>query len=233
MHKHFTLHQNALEPVHLPDSAQGCRERMAALQGEIASIRIQIATTDIRRQTEKKTLDAAWFHRAKTALRLKQQKLAQVPGGRVGEWVSEAEEGTSYRTEHFRTVDSLGLLMRNGAITAQMHDVGQDFSRIFVFAQLSSAGSPPLDRIPGGHWQDTMTERCAWARKRLGQALDAVGGIGSPGGCAVWHVAGLGQSVREWSAQEGWNGRTLNQYEAKGILVGALGVLAVHYGYSR
>jgi hypothetical protein len=46
-------------------------------------------------------------------------------------------------------------------------------------------------------------------------------------------VAGLGRSVKEWSALEGWNGRTLNQYEAKGILVGALGVLAVHYGYSR
>jgi hypothetical protein len=51
----------------------------------------------------------------------------------------------------------------NGAITAQMHDAGQDLSRDFVFAQLNSAGSPPLDRIPGGHWQDTMTERCAWA----------------------------------------------------------------------
>ena len=37
----------------------------------------------------------------------------------------------------------------------------------------------------------------------------------------------------EQSAQQGWNGRILNQYEAKGILVGALGVLAVHYGYSR
>ena len=78
MHEHFTLHQGTPEAVHLPDSAQGCRERMAALQGEIASIRIQIATTDIRRQSEKKTLDAALFHRAKTALRLKQQELAQV-----------------------------------------------------------------------------------------------------------------------------------------------------------
>jgi hypothetical protein len=78
MHEHFTLHQGTPEAVPLPDSAQSCRERMAALQGEIASIRIQIATTDIRRQTEKKTLDAAWFHRAKTALRLKQQELAQV-----------------------------------------------------------------------------------------------------------------------------------------------------------
>ena len=45
--------------------------------------------------------------------------LVSLPGGRVGEWISEAEEGTSFRTEHFRTVDSLGLLMRNGAITAQ------------------------------------------------------------------------------------------------------------------
>ena len=78
MHEHFTLHQGAPEAVHLPDSAQGCRARMTALQGEIASIRIQIATTDIRRQTEKKALDAAWFHRAKTALRLKQQEIAQV-----------------------------------------------------------------------------------------------------------------------------------------------------------
>lgn len=68
---------------------------------------------------------------------------------------------------------------------------------------------------------------------RLECQSDVVGGIDSPGGCAVWYVAGLGQSVWEWSAQEGWKGRTLNQYEAKGVLVGALGVLAVHYGYSR
>ena len=74
MHKDLNPH----EEVRLPDSAQGCRERMATLQGEIASIRTQIATTDIRRQLEKKTLDPDWFHRAKTALRIKQQELAQV-----------------------------------------------------------------------------------------------------------------------------------------------------------
>jgi hypothetical protein len=65
-------------PVRLPSTLQGCRERLASLQDEIASIRIQIATTDIRRQTEKKSLDATWFHRAKTALRLKQQELSQL-----------------------------------------------------------------------------------------------------------------------------------------------------------
>ena len=102
-----------------------------------------------------------------------------------------------------------------------------------VVEQMDPAGAPPLTRIPGGQWTDSMTERVVWARKRMHEALDAVGGISSPGGCAVWHVAGLGRSVKEWSAVEGWNGRTLNQYEAKGILVGALAVLAVHYGYSR
>ena len=74
MHKDLNTH----EEVRLPNSAQGCRERMATLQGEIASIRTQIATTDIRRQLEKKSLDPDWFHRAKTALRIKQQELAQV-----------------------------------------------------------------------------------------------------------------------------------------------------------
>ena len=71
-------HAPAAAPIRLPSTLQGCRERLAALQDEIASIRIQIATTDIRRQTEKKSLDATWFHRAKTALRLKQQELAQL-----------------------------------------------------------------------------------------------------------------------------------------------------------
>ena len=159
--------------------------------------------------------------------------LVDLPGGRVGEWVSIEEEGTTFRTEHFRTVDSLGLLLRNGAITVPMHDAGQEFNRTFVFAQMEPVGSPALDRIPGGQWRDNMTERCAFARKRLGQALDAVGGITSPGGCVVWHVAGLGKSVREWAAQEGWNGRSVNEREAKGILIGALAILALHYGHSR
>ena len=158
-------------------------------------------------------------------------ELVNLPGERVGEWVSLEHPGSTHRTEHFRTVDSLGLLLRNGAITPAMHNAGQDFARTFTVAQLSPAGSPPLERIPGGHWRDSMTERCAWARKSLGEALDAVGGASSPGGCALWHVAGLGRSVKEWSVLEGWNGRALNAYEAKGILVGALGVLAVHYGY--
>jgi len=80
------MHEHAQQAavIRLPDTAKGCRDRLAVLQDEIASIRIQIATTDIRRQVEKKSLDPTWYHRAKTALRLKQQELAQV-SGRLGQ----------------------------------------------------------------------------------------------------------------------------------------------------
>ena len=83
------MHEHAQQAavIRLPDTAQGCRDRLAVLQDEIASIRIQIATTDIRRQVEKKSLDPTWYHRAKTALRLKQQELAQV-SARLGHLIT-------------------------------------------------------------------------------------------------------------------------------------------------
>lgn len=69
-------------PVHdslpLPDSAPACRARLVELQGEIASIRTQIATADIERQARRGALDAQWFHRARTALRFKQQEIGRV-----------------------------------------------------------------------------------------------------------------------------------------------------------
>jgi hypothetical protein len=71
-------HPNAQDALCLPDTPQGCQERLAALRDEIASIRIQIATTDIRRQSDRKSLDPVWYHRAKTALRLKQQEVARI-----------------------------------------------------------------------------------------------------------------------------------------------------------
>lgn len=64
--------------IPLPDTASTCRERLVELQGEIASIRTQIATADIERQARRGALDAQWFHRAKTALRFKQQEVARV-----------------------------------------------------------------------------------------------------------------------------------------------------------
>ena len=62
----------------LPATVQGCRERLVELHGEIASIKTQIATADIERQVRRGALDAQQFHRARTALRIKQQDGARV-----------------------------------------------------------------------------------------------------------------------------------------------------------
>jgi hypothetical protein len=70
------------------------------------------------------------------------------------------------------------------------------------------------------------------ARRRVGKALDALGGLGSPGGSCVWHVVGLQRSIREWALREGWGGKLVRVEQAKGILVAALGMLVKHYGYT-
>lgn len=74
----MTEHVVPSAQIALPDTVVGCRTLLASLQDDIASIRVQIATNDIRRQTARKGLDPDWFHRARTALRLKQHEVAQV-----------------------------------------------------------------------------------------------------------------------------------------------------------
>ncbi len=70
----------------LPATAQGCRDRLSVLHDEMAAIRIQIATGDLRRQAERKALDPDRYHRASTALRFKRREVARLQDelGRLG-----------------------------------------------------------------------------------------------------------------------------------------------------
>lgn len=80
----MTEHTMAPAAIDLPDTPQQCQQRLVVLQDEIASIRVHIATNDIRRQTARKALDPDWFHRAKTALRLKQTEVMQLTAHMAG-----------------------------------------------------------------------------------------------------------------------------------------------------
>jgi hypothetical protein len=91
----------------------------------------------------------------------------------------------------------------------------------------------PLVRLPGGGGRGDLSDAQVDARRRVGAALDALGGLGSPAGSCVWHVVGLQRSIREWAMRQGWGGRPVRVEQARGILVAALGVLAQHYGYAR
>jgi hypothetical protein len=155
------------------------------------------------------------------------------PDGSVIRYVRE-EDDDQKPVDHYRTVDTLALMLRNGSITGAMHDVGQQFSQDFARAFGSGIASPKLDGLPGGTAPgQMMVEKNAGAARAVRDALEAVGGSGSPAGSALWYVAGLGQSVREWALRQGWAGKAISLHEAKGILIAGLGVLARHYGYDR
>ena len=155
------------------------------------------------------------------------------PDGSVIRYVRE-EDDEQKPAEHYRTVDTLALMLRNRTITGAMHDAGQQFSQDFARAFASGVASPKLDGMPGGTSPgEMMVERNAGAARAVRQALDAVGGNSSPAGSALWFVAGLQMSIRDWALRDGWNGKRIEKNEAKGILVAALGVLARYYGYER
>ena len=86
----------------------------------------------------------------------------------------------------------------------------------------------PLIRVRGGG--EAMTDRQMVARERVARAMTALGGFDSAAGSIVWHVVGLECSVREWAQRQGWGGRSVGHAQAQGMLVAALGVLAVVYG---
>ena len=155
------------------------------------------------------------------------------PDGSVIRYVRE-EDDDRKPVDHYRTVDTLALMLRNGSITGAMHDAGQQFSQDFARAFGSGVASPKLDGLPGGTAPgQMMVEKNAGAARAVRDALEAVGGNSSPAGSALWYVAGLQLSIRDWALRDGWNGKRVEKNEAKGILVAALGVLARYYGYER
>jgi hypothetical protein len=129
---------------------------------------------------------------------------------------------------HHRTVDTLGKMLRSGSIDDAMHDAAKNFQAAFIIANLDPIRALPILRVPGTGREPDLNERQLDARRRVHRALEALGGLSSPGGSCVWHVVGLQRSVREWAIRQGWRGRPVEQKAAAGILVAALGMLAAH-----
>jgi Domain of unknown function (DUF6456) len=132
-----------------------------------------------------------------------------------------------------RVVDSLAQMLKTGAIDGPMHDAGRRFQRDFTIAQLDPLHAADLLRVPGCGRNPELLDSHVAARRRVHVALETLGGLSSPAGSAVWHIVGLQLSIREWSLRQGWGGRPVEQKEAKGILVAALGMLAKHYNHNE
>ena len=133
---------------------------------------------------------------------------------------------------HHRTVDTLGKMLRAASITPEMHDAARAFQADFTIASLDPIRATPVLRVPGIGRNLDLNERQLDARRRVYEAMQALGGIGSPGGSCMWHVLGCGCSIREWAIRQGWGGRPVRQEQAQGILVAALGILAAPFDYN-
>jgi hypothetical protein len=110
-----------------------------------------------------------------------------------------------------------------------MHEAGVMFRTLFQRAALDRVRTMSMIRIEGGS-VDPLSESQASARQRVAKAVDALGGFDSPGGSIVWYVIGVEISIRDWALRQGWAGRHMHPPQAQGLLVGALGMLAAHFG---
>ena len=107
---------------------------------------------------------------------------------------------------HHRTVDTLGIMLRAGTITKDMHDAARDFQAQFTIACYDTLVCMRFRRDPSRGNRAELTETQIDARRRVDEAMDALGGLGSPAGGCVWHVVGLQRSIREWAMRQGWGG---------------------------
>lgn len=131
----------------------------------------------------------------------------------------------------FRAIDTLMQMERRGTITAEMHRAGDSFRDDFALSALDPLRAADMGRVPGMSRGLVLGEMQTAARRRVGEAISALGGFTSPGGSCCWHVLGWQMTVKEWAIREGWGGRPLGEKTAAGILIAALGVLKEHYGH--
>jgi len=142
---------------------------------------------------------------------------------RAGETIADSEGciGAPWLVESM-----LERMERRGDIGRRERHAGEEFGRLFRLAHLDPLRAAGIVREGGGSAGPHGSER---ARRRIVAAMDALGGHGSPCATAAWFVLGCEMSLRQWSLREGWAGKPIREQVAKGILVGALGILAEHF----
>lgn len=133
-------------------------------------------------------------------------------------------------SQPFRVIDILVTMERRGTITKEMQRAGEMFRDTFALAALEPMRAADLSRLSGTAGPKDATVAQYAAREVLWEAIKTLGGIASPAGCCAWHILGMGASVRDWATREGWRGRPIGENAAAGILIGALGTLAAHFG---
>lgn len=138
------------------------------------------------------------------------------------------------QVEHRRVRDVLDALLAGGVITSEMYEAGRRWQQDFIIGALHTMPMSRLVWSPGrAAGAGALTDQQCAARRRLADAIAALGGFGAPTAAAVWYVLGAGMALNDYARHTGWNGRRLDWGTARGILIGAVAVLAAFYADER
>lgn len=133
-----------------------------------------------------------------------------------------------------RVRDTVDVLMANGFISPEEHEAAKRFGWDFHRANLDTLKSVDYEKVPGGSGEPEHMTGMLDARERVNKAVNALGGIGQPAGSIIWNVVGLQRTMKRYATEFAFcNGSSLNESTVKGMLVCALGALALHYGLKR
>ncbi len=123
--------------------------------------------------------------------------------------------------------DTLASLKKKGDIDSAEFDAGRRFQEDFTSAGYGGMRGIDYERVGGGTSSASPTEIAVMNGSRVRFVMERLGGMDCVLGRAAWNVLGIGQSVAEWAASEGFDVR-----EAKGALLGTISLLTKAYGYT-
>lgn len=136
----------------------------------------------------------------------------------------------------YRAVDVLDRLLAEGLIDDDEFKAGREFQDDFDKACLNGQRSVDLSRpfVQSGFREAVLAVNAERARNKIGDLVRLMGGHGSACASICWAVLGERRSLREFSDMTRIGGvRPISAKAASGLMVGALGVLAVAYGHKR
>jgi hypothetical protein len=129
-------------------------------------------------------------------------------------------DGAGAVAQPYRSIDTVALLLKRGAITPRMAAAADEFRRAFHVAHLDPLRAADMTRTTGTgpRSHDPPT----WARRVVVSTLEAIGGTQAYPGSCLWHCIGAEVSVRKWSLEVAG----IHPHEGRGVLVATLVFLA-------
>jgi hypothetical protein len=134
----------------------------------------------------------------------------------------------------FIVVSLLGRWHAEGRIDLAEVDAGARFHREFRLGSLGDLHAADVGRVrsSAGWTGRAISANAEHFRRRVWDALEALGGLDRPPASCIYHVIGCEQTLKDW-CRERYTARRISEHQAPGILVAALACLASHYQGAR